>query len=268
VLMPRLLRELLDRLEQAFDSDADRRACAGAARPAAGALAPRLPLVHRTGTDSSWRAIFADWVLKARDVGSAGERALGHERAVYCFVGCGAYPKGNVALIFAQALAGRDDATFTPFDSGALDGYCAPEGRDPGTWAADERQAFLADHLGQGRDLGGFLGPFLAAHFRDPAGYVEADHVAEPDFPAYHGLVSTTGDRRAWTAEVQIHGDVPIPGSPASLTVLLEHGDLRRDLPSAALRMTRVVRSRDDKKSSFTALIARHVLDSIPREDE
>jgi hypothetical protein len=264
--MPRSLDELLARLEQALGGDAERSAAAGAARPAAEALASRLPLVHRTGAPRPWRAIFADRVLKAKDVGSAGERALGFERAVYLFVGCGAYPKGNVALIFAPALAGRDDATFTPFDSGALDGHCAPEGRDPGTWEADEKRQFLADHLGQGRDLGGFLGPFLAAHFRDPAGYVEADHVAEPDFPAYHGLVSKTGDRRAWTAEVQIHGDVPIPENPSLMTVLLNSKNLLLDLPPGAQRLVRLVRDDDDDdQTRFAQFIAEYVLTTVRR---
>lgn len=264
--MPRSLRELVALLDEVLEGDADRGAAARDARPAAEALAPRLPLVHRTGAPMPWTAIVADRLLRATAVGSVGERALGLGRAVYAFVGCGAYPKGNVALIFAQALAGRDDATFTPFDSGGLDGKSAPRGRDAATWEAAERQAFLAAHLGQGRDLAGFLGPYLAAHFRDPAGYVEADHIGEPDFPAYHGLVSTNGDRRAWTVEVQIHSDVPIPDDPSSLTVLLDGIDLWRDLPPTMQRLARVVRGDHDDGTTFTEFISRYVLDTIRRE--
>lgn len=265
--MPRSLRELLARLEQVLAGDPDRGSAAHEARPAAKAMAPHLPLVHRTGAPRRWRAIFEDRMLKAEDVGSASERALGFERAVYLFAGCGAYHKGNVALVFAQGLARRDDATFTPFDSGGLVGHSAPDGRDAATWKQEERQEFFQAHLGHGRDLADFLGPYIAAHFRDPVAYVTTGRIGEPDFPAYHGLVSKNRDRRAWTAEVQIHGDVSTDGNPALLSVLLNDRDLRRDLPPVALRIARVTRDEGDDGTHFIELIARHILDMLPKEN-
>jgi hypothetical protein len=83
------------------------------------------------------------------------------------------------------------------------------------------------------------MGPYLAAHFHDPAEYVRRAQVSQPDFPAYHGLLDR--DRRAWTVEARIHDDLEIPPDGLLLEeIWLEDTDLLDELPDDFMRMARI----------------------------
>jgi hypothetical protein len=268
--MPRSLRDLLAGIDKALEADPARREASGRAQSAAERLAGQMPLVHRTGWPGQrrpWTAVFTAGRLEASAACTELEERLGYTLAVYLFVGCGAYPKGNVALLFEQGLARAGHVTFTPFDTGALPDKLTPMAATLRVgWDEAAKLRVLEEHLGHGEDLHSFAGPYVAAHFRDPHAYVTCGQHEPPDFTAVHGLASDRGDRRDWTIEVQAHADVPVPPDPSACLVLLDDKDLRRELPSSYLRSCRIVRQDEDEGPSFTEAIAAEVLRRIEGE--
>jgi hypothetical protein len=202
-MIGRPVDELLEALEQALAETPERKDAAREAR--CSSLAPGLPLVHRTAGPkypTAWRTILAERRIVAFEASTDRERDLGLAHVVYFFLGCAAYPEGIAALLFAASDDLRRRSTFTPFDTGALDGYLRPA--DPGrrdAWDEAAKKAVLAGHLGRGEEAARFFGPFAAGHLTDPLDYVRRPQVSATDWPAYHGLESTSGDRRAWTIE-------------------------------------------------------------------
>lgn len=226
------LEALLEELDRVVSADDERRAAAQAGRATAERLAPLLPLVHRTGKRGTASAarILAEGRLRAEPVKTEGERELGLDQAVYLFLGYPAYPHGRIAFVVrSQALP--SGGTFSPFDSGALEGGWLEPASGPFTDAAT-RAACLAQYTGAREVLEGFTGPYLAAHFRDARDYVRVSSPGLPDFPPYHGLRSTTGDRRAWTIEVRASADVDLLPSPDLLEEIAIDGvDLLEQVP-------------------------------------
>lgn len=132
-------------------------------------------------------------------------------------------------LVSRSILDNSANASYTPFDTGSLDKHTRP--RDPAqVWEDSDRQAFLAAHLGHGADAVDFAAIYLAAHFVDVADYVRRPQRSAPDRPVYHGLECVNGDRRSWSIEVQLHGDVPLDTEHVDKLVLGQH-DLFADIP-------------------------------------
>ena len=236
--MPRPLSELLSALHDVVHSDAARSAQARAGAADAAALAPSMSWVHRTGKSGDWRGVFEVRRLVAQSAGTSFESRLSLDRAVYFFVGACAYPHGIVALLVSPRIASAGPSTFTPYDSGALKKYLRPQD-SAAPWDDDAKTLHMAAHLGNATDVAGFLGPYLAAHFRDLLDYVRRPQESAPDFPTYHGLVDA--DRRAWTIEVRVHDDVEIaPDGLIVEEIWLDSQDLWDDLPDDFKRLARV----------------------------
>ncbi|MEO5726530.1 MAG: hypothetical protein ABI134_05795 [Byssovorax sp.] len=242
--MARQLSELLEPLARIVAEDSPRRAAADACSAAAAAMGSSLLWVHRTGRAGDWRHIFEVRRLVANETGTPFEKALGIERAVYFFVGACAYPTGILALLVAPLVGTAHEGTFTPYDTGALKKHIAPEASSE-PWDVDAKTRHLEAHLGRSADVIPFLGPYLSGHFREPVAYVRVRPGAQPDFPAYHGLVEIDklrADRRAWTLEAQLHADVEIPPDGLLLEeIWLDHQDLLEDLPDDFKRLARIL---------------------------
>ncbi len=242
--MSQPLPALLDRLDQAVGPDGERRTSYAATRPRAEKVAQELPLVHRTApepgpgdteTPPDWRLIFSTGTLKARPVPTEHERQAGRENSVYFFLGAGAYPSGQIALLLAPTEALRYvSATFTPYDTGGM-ARCAPVDWDQARYCTH-----LALYTGDAAEVQDFAGPYIAAHFRDPGGYINAPQDGSPDFPSFHEL--TRGDRRRWTIEVQAHEDITISPEKDLLRELLVVGLHKAlELPDEYLPRVRVL---------------------------
>lgn len=237
------LPALLERLEAAIGPSGERRDSYTNTRPQAGRIAKRLPLVHRTAPTGAatsardWRAIFDHGTLNADPVPTEHERRAGRERSVYFFLGAGAYPSGQIALLLDPTEALRYvTASFSPFDTGGMH-HCTPSCN----WDDERRCQHLTAYTGNAPDVHDFAGPYLAAHFRDPRTYVRASQQSAPDFPSFHELVSD-GDRRAWTIEIQAHDDVAISSDPLLLRQLLVVGTHKLlELPDEYLARARVL---------------------------
>lgn len=171
-------------------------------------LAGQFPLTHRT-PGVALKSILSDGHLRAKAPCTDREVECGMARALYFFLGCAAYPEGTVAFLASCRVLERRDATFSPFDSGSLTKHaCLRDPLDP--WGDAEKLAFLQAYLGTGSDAVAFSSEYVAAHFEKVTDYVTRPQLSEPDFPTYHGLVSTSGDRRAWSIEVRLHDDLPL----------------------------------------------------------
>jgi len=196
-----------------------RRATYNANLEAATRLAASLPLVHRTGYPSQplpWQDILRTGELRMSDVTDV-EQQCGWSRAVYFFLGCAAYPKGNVGLLFDCSLSATTSGSFSPFDSGALSsGFVVPI--ENVAWTISDQAGCLDRNSADVANLEAFAGPYVAAHFNQPASYVSRPQKSTTDFDVYHRLRSTTEDRRAWTIEVRLHDNVrlDLPGGYAS----------------------------------------------------
>lgn len=191
-------------------------------------LAPQLPLVHRTGRPgrSPWPTIFTNQRLDGDRPGTRYEReTLAIERAVYFFWGCGAYPHGTVALLL-DGVPTSPRSTATPFDSGGCEAnLCLRDGGE-----LDERErGELLDRfwLDDGTRVAEYGAAYIADIFDDPRDYVRGAQLSEPDRLPIHGLRDRSGDRRAWTIEVQIHGDVPLPPERLRKIVLRRREQVR-----------------------------------------
>ncbi len=207
--MPRSFKEMIDTLEEVVSVDPNRKQSMEAARSFAETSAARIPLVHRTGKGKTWRTIFQSKQLTGCAPCTKWEReSLKIDRATYFFWGCGAYPKGNVAIL--MSVPGEVEFTAAPFDSGGcMKGFFLRSGRE---MSNDERIDILENYtLAESASFLPYCARFLAAHFRDALDYIRRPQNSEPDSKPYHGLESATQDRRAWSVEVRVHGDVAVP---------------------------------------------------------
>ena len=200
----RPLEQMLESLELALHGDDARRAHAVRSFASASEVAQRLPLVHRTdkpGAEITWLEVLRSRLFVAGEPCTGDrEKAAGIPRSAYFFVGCGAYPDGLVGFVLDAGSVLTRPASYTPFDSGSIEKYAVPaEPTLAATWDGPAKDRFVADHAGIGHELVAFSGPYLASHFHEPLAYVRGGQRSDPDFPTYHGLRSTGGDRRAWT---------------------------------------------------------------------
>jgi hypothetical protein len=195
-------------------------------------LSKSLLLVHRsvTARGPTLASILDDRYLRVKKPPcTPRELQCGVPQALYFFLGCAAFPEGVVAFLVPSRVLDQSNASYTPFDTGSLDRYARP--RDPvRTWEDADRLEFLAAHLGHGADAVNFAAEYVAAHFASATDYVCRPQVSEPDRPVYHGLESTSGDRRAWSIEIQLHEDLPLDAEHVDKLVLGQH-DLLADIP-------------------------------------
>ena len=245
------LPALLERLERAVGPSGERRDRYTATGPQAQRVADSLPLVHRTaGEGQDWREIFEHDTLTARPVPTEHERKAGRANTVYFFLGAGAYPSGQIALLLELQTLRDVKASFSPYDTGGMR-YCTPSCG----WDDDRRCQHLTEYTGDAPDdVHGFAGPYLAAHFRDPRGYVRALQRSTPDFPSFHELISD-GDRRAWTIEIQAHDDVGISSEAQFLRQLLVVGTHKLlELPDEYVARARVLPDETTENIIYTEI--------------
>jgi hypothetical protein len=136
--MPRPVDEMIGELRSRWDSSS--RDATASTR--ANDLASRLPLVHRTGrAGQRWQSIFRDARLEGNVPGTRWEReTLGLSKTTYFFWGCGAYPKGTVALLL-EGVPSEPRCSATPFDTGGCEaGHFLRSGLRP---SEAERRAIL-----------------------------------------------------------------------------------------------------------------------------
>lgn len=249
--MPRPVDDMIGELRDRWDA-----ASRDATTPMrADGLASRLPLVHRTGRDRRrWQSIFQDGRLSGAEPGTQWERdELGIGKATYFFWGCGAYPKGTVALLL-EGMPSGVLCTAAPFDTG---GCGSGRFLRAGSPLSDAECRATLDRftLEDGARAPEYGARYIADLFDDPLDYVRLPQDGRPPRLPVHELSSPTGDRRAWTIEVRFHGDVPVP--PDRLRkVVLRRRDQLRELPPRYRRLA-VVSSRDD---DFGQGIAEQVL--------
>ncbi len=233
----RPLSELLSDVEGALGAGA-RRASYNSNLVTAVQLAATLPLVHRTADPAqplTWQEILRTGELRVSTGITEEERRCRWSRAVYFFLGSAAYHKGNVAFVFDRAVSGTVSGNFSPFDSGGLSGGLL-EPINAGSWDVNDRARCLDRHSTDVADVEAFAGPYIAAHFNQPASYVSRPQRSDTDFAVYHELRSTNGDRRAWTIEVRLHGDVTLDLPRGSLLhIVLANRALEADVPDNLL---------------------------------
>lgn len=268
-------------IERVVDGDAGRRASASRSQIRATAVGARLPLVHRTakptdfpataGTDgdspsSSWLDLLSGRAFTAKKPCTSREEAAGIPRAAYFFLGCGAFPDGLVGFVLNTTDVLARPASFTPFDSGALEKYAVPtDAAVLATWDNKAKDRFLIDYLGDGRDASTFAGLYLAAHFDDPMSYVRRPQQSRPDFAAYHGLESTSGDRRSWTIEVHTHDNVVFgPGGSRLEEIVVARKELLDELPDDLLSLARVATAENEVLESIAEGIEARISAEVP----
>jgi len=265
----RTLEDMLGSLASAIVKDEAQHENAWDALPRANEVAQRLPLVHRTctsGAEADYHALLRVRRFVAGPPCTERERAAGIPNAVYFFLGSGAFPDRLVGFVLDTETVLRRPASYNPFDSGSLDKYAVPA--DPmreASWDAAARDRFLSEHLGRGQDVAAFAGPYLAAHFREPMTYVRLGQHAPPEFPAYHGLKSKTGDRRAWTIEVRAHEDVPFPpGSGVIKEIVAARETYVEDLPDDLVARARLATAPDRVLESIAERIEMALEAEVP----
>ena len=74
----------------------------------------------------------------------------------------------------------------------------------------EQGESFYLQHHAPGDELPDYACRWVPAHFEDPLDYVRRDLISEPDDPPAHGFRSSSGDRRAWTLELQCAQDVSL----------------------------------------------------------
>ncbi len=234
-------------------------------------VARRLPLVHRTNKPGDDPAKWSE-VLRSRTFTASApctgdrEKAAGIPRAAYFFVGCGAYPDGLVGFVLDAPSVLARPSSYTPFDSGSIEKYAVPsELTLAAAWDGPSRDRFLAAHMGLGHELVAFSGPYLASLFREPLEYVRSGQRSSPDFPAYHGLLSTNGDRRAWTLEVQVHEDIAFGAGGATLIEIVAARPAQvEDMPDDLVGITRVASPENEVLESIAEGIAARITAEVP----
>lgn len=220
------------------------------------ALAQRFCLTHRTESPNAptLRAILAEQRLFAKEPCTQRELDCGIDRAIYFFMGCVAYPSGSAAFLVPNRVLDRMRASYTPFDTGSLSSYARP--RDllvP--WDDPEKHTFLESYLGHGADARAFSAEYIAAHFEDAADYVRSPQRSDPDFPSYHDLTSTTGDRRAWSIEVQLHEDLELTAEHLEAIVVADK-ELLADIPGELVEKLIIA----EDEGSMIAKIQQHIV--------
>ncbi len=247
------------RIAQTLAADTARGTAVAGRQAAAVGLARSLPLTHRTVTSGgpTLPQILERKSLIAGTPCTDREVACGIGRAVYFFLGCAAYPDGAVTFLVAQDVLLRLEGSYSPFDSGSLSDYARPS--DPAApWEDADKHAFLALHLGAGADAVSFCGEYVATHFHDPADYVQRGQHSLPDFPAYHGLVSATEDRRAWSIDVRLHADLELSDENTE-AIVIGNGDLLVDFDDDLV--DKVVVAEDE--GSITSMIQKMILGRV-----
>lgn len=220
-------------------------------------LASRLPLVHRTGQDRRrWPSIFHEGRLTGAEPGTQWEREeLDLDKATYFFWGCGAYPKGTVALLL-EGMPSDVLCTATPFDTGG----CG-RGRflRAGVPLSDAERRAILDRftLEDGARISEYGAHYIADLFDDPLDYVRLPQRSRPPRLPIHELTSPIDDRRAWTIEVRAHGDVAVPPERLRKLVLRRRNQLR-ELPPRYRRLAVV--SSSESEEDFDREIAEQVL--------
>lgn len=218
-------------------------------------LVERFFLTHRTESPGAptLRTILSERRLSASVPCTQRELDCGIERAVYFFMGCVAYPSGSAAFIVPNRLLDRKRASYSPFDTGSLSSYARL--RDPlAPWDDAQKHAFLESHLGDGTDAIAFAAEYVAAHFEDAADYVRRPQRSDPDFPTYHDLTSTTGDRRAWSIEVQLHDDLELTTEHLEAIAVADK-ELRFDIPEDLFEKLIIA----EDEGSMIAKIQQHI---------
>lgn len=228
------LAEMLRPLVAVVTADPARHANAWATHGSAQAVAQRLPLVHRTakpGAEASWLDIVQHRRVAAQPACTPREHRAGVTRAAYFFLGCGAYPDGQVGFVLDRTALRGQPCSYTPLDSGSLESHTVPA--DPGQpWDDAAKDGFFAAHHAQGAEVHDFAGPYLAGHFQQPLQYVRCRQRSQPDFAPYHGLKDPQGDRRAFTIELQAHDDVAFgPSDVHLLEIVVAKPSLLDELP-------------------------------------
>jgi hypothetical protein len=228
-------------IEQALQADHERARSANESQVRAQALAKRFVLTHRTVSvgGATLQDIFSDKCLRATPPCTSRELDCGVDCAVYFFLGCAAYPEGAVAFLVPSHVLGHMPASYSPFDSGSLSRFARPrDSLQP--WGEPDKRSFLALHLGDGADAVAFSAEYVAAHFKDATDYVCRPQQSEPDFPTYHDLVSTSGDRRAWSIEVRLHASLDLDADHIQ-AIVIGQPDLLADIPDDLVQKLVVV---------------------------
>lgn len=221
-------------------------------------LAQRIPLVHRTGRRGPWQDIFRAERLEASAPGTSWEReVLGIIEATYFFWGYGAYPHGSVALLLARPPTSVR-STAAPFDTGGCEaGFFESPG---GPLSPDERANVLEAHVvDDGHRVVEYGGCYVAQLFDEPLDYLRRPQHSMPDHAPLHALRSPSGDRRAWTIELQVHGGVPVPPQRLVAVVVRRRAQLRL-LPPQYRRITAVSSRADDFGQGIADWIVTHVI--------
>ncbi len=265
----RSLEEMLEGLANQVRDDVAREENVWLSHTRACEVGRRLPLVHRTckpGAEDLWHTVLSERKFAAFEPCMGREKSIGIPRAVYFSVGCGAYPDGLVGFVLDAPSVLTRPASYSPFDSGSIEKYAVPA--DPAlatAWDGPSKDHFLSEHVGVGRDVGAFAGPYLASHFRDAFDYVRRPQHDTPDFPAYHGLRSTSGDRRAWTIEVQVHEDVSFGiGDPALVEIVAARQSLVEELPDDLVGLARVAIPENEVLRSIAEGIESRIASEVP----
>lgn len=247
------LEDMCSGIQRVLGTDAARGQATTRCLGDAHVLARRFPLTHRA-RGAALENILADGRLRAKEPCTTREAECGVDRALYFFLGCAAYPEGPVAFLASGRVLDRMTASYSPFDSGSLSKFARP--RDPlAPWGEPEKRAFLASYFGDGTDAVAFSAEYVAAHFETATDYVLRPQTSTPDYPTYHGLESTSGDRRAWSIEVRLHEDLPL--DPAHVeAVVIGQADLLADLPDD-LAATVIVA---EDEAEVVWMIQRHIL--------
>jgi hypothetical protein len=240
-------------IQRVLDTDGARARLAAENLAPARALANRFVLTHRTTSGARLEDILSERRLQAKHPCTDREVECGLDLALYFFLGCAAYPEGNVAFLVKSHLLERIPASYSPFDSGSLTKRAHL--RDPqAPWGEPEKLAFLQAHLGDGTDAIAFCAEYMAAHFEAAADYVLRPQESEPDFPTYHDLVSKTGDRRAWSVEVRLHEDLELDAEHIAAIVVARE-DLLDSLPDDLLGRAVVAEDAEAITSTIQRLI-------------
>ncbi len=236
------LKTVDDMLEGLRAGTEGREAPTSTAAASAQALARTFPLVHCTAKERrDLLDIFKSGHLLAKQPCTADEKTCGIPQAVYFFMGCAAYPEGLIAFLIDGRVTDRCASSFSPFDTGSLEKFARPR-KEGAPWAATHRLAFLREHLADADLVTNFCSEYLTTHFSCPTDYVSRGQQSDPEYPTYHGLVSTTGDRRAWSLEVQFHEDVPLDTDHVEQVILARH-DFLEDVPVALLGITTIAQN-------------------------
>lgn len=244
-MAPRTLADLLKDLSEVVDQNVVRKLSCAMSRKAAERLSSLLPLVRRIHAGvagTPWQKVLQDGVLEPTKT-TPLEATAGIQRSVYFFLGCAAYPKGDVALVVETRLTTALDASFWPFDTGALSSPSRYFTLSTGESLDEAKQRQIFEKFwGAGADLCPYVQEFLSAHFADPIQYVRIGQKGSPDHAPYHGLkCSKDNDRRAWTIEVQAHARVPLKGGSGYLRqIVLRRHQLVDDVPNDMVGFTKV----------------------------